>query len=140
MLTNQEDLDILARTIFGEARGELVKKTGGMKSLHAVAWVVKNRLKAKMYGNTITEVCKKPWQFSCWNPNDPNRKLLEKIAIDNKLLQTCTLAALEVLNDVVPDLTDGADHYHHYLIGPPYWTMAMQKTIKIGAHIFYRMR
>jgi len=30
---NEQDLDTLARTIFGEARGELRHPNGGMKSL-----------------------------------------------------------------------------------------------------------
>src|SRR3989338_5658067 len=136
---NQEDLDILARTIYGEARGELLKKTGGMKSLHAVAWVIKNRFKARVYGATIKDICLKPWQFSCWNPNDVNRKAIEKVQIDNKILQTCTIAALEVLNDIVPDCTEGANHYHNHLISPPYWALPMFKTVKIAGHIFYKI-
>jgi hypothetical protein len=42
----------------------------------AVAAIVLNRVRAGQparFGSTIEEVCKKPMQFSCWNPGtDPN--------------------------------------------------------------------
>ena len=54
------DLDILARTIYGEARGE---KTVGKK---AIACVVLNRYKSGKWfaGKTIAETCQKIYQFS----------------------------------------------------------------------------
>lgn len=61
------DIDILARTIYGEARGE------PWEGKIAVAWVVRNRAeRGGWWGDTIREVCLKPWQFSCWNETDPN--------------------------------------------------------------------
>jgi len=56
-----KDIDILARTIFGEARGEYDHPEGGMASLIAVGNVVMNRLQVKgRYGQSIQEVCLKP--------------------------------------------------------------------------------
>lgn len=68
----EHDIDILARTIYGEARGE---KTAGKK---AVACVIMNRYKAKKWfsGKTIAETCQKPWQFSCWNKTTQTAKRL----------------------------------------------------------------
>ncbi len=58
---------LLARCIWGEARGEPIQ--GKL----AVAHVVLNRVKAQSYyGKTIRDVILKPWQFSCFNENDPN--------------------------------------------------------------------
>lgn len=77
-----DDIDILARTIYGEARGE---KTIGKK---AIACVVLNRYKSGKWfaGKTIAETCQKKYQFSCWNPTDPNRqKILE--ASDSELAE-----------------------------------------------------
>lgn len=55
-----DDVDIIARTIMGEARGE----SGQGKA--AVGHVIVNRTKAdKWYSGTIFEVCRKPFQFSC---------------------------------------------------------------------------
>lgn len=60
-------LDTLTKTIWGEARGE------GREGMIAVAWVILNRASiGGWWGNSIETVCLKPWQFSCWNANDPN--------------------------------------------------------------------
>ena len=63
-----EDLDIMAKTMWGESRNQ---DTSGQI---AVASVIKNRAEARRwYGNTPKEVCLKEWQFSCWNEGDPNK-------------------------------------------------------------------
>ena len=83
---NDEDVDALARTVFGEARGEC------LSGQEAVASVILNRVAFSgrrggyWWGNTVYEVCHKPWQFSCWNQNDPNRRLLEQNGIRIKQL------------------------------------------------------
>ena len=64
-----ENLEYMARTIWGEARGE--DEQGKI----AVGHVIKNRRdKQTWMGKTIKDVCLKKWQFSCWNENDPNRE------------------------------------------------------------------
>ena len=62
------DIDILARTIYGEARGETDE------GKRAVGLCILNRYRSNKWfaGNTIAETCQKPWQFSCWNKKDPN--------------------------------------------------------------------
>ena len=51
--------DILARTIWAEARGD------GWEGMQAVASVVLNRVKQNSwYGKSIVAVCLFPWQFS----------------------------------------------------------------------------
>ena len=111
-IINTEDIDVLARTIYGEARGEYKRPDGGIASLIAVANVVMNRLKAKTwYGMTVKEVCQKPFQFSCWNKQDPNRALItsSKVAEDS-LFMTCQQVAQQVVTEQWPDLTRGSDH------------------------------
>lgn len=133
------DLDILARTIYGEARGELHHPTGGVESLHAVAWVVKNRAKHAQFSPYIYKVCMQPWQFSCWNLNDPNRRKLLDVTFDDKVFQECYLTAALVLFDRVNDCTNGANHYHSTYIAPPYWAVGQTPTITIGHHAFYKL-
>ena len=64
------DTDILARTIFGEARGE------GLEGMEAVACVIINRVKAKKWFTgyelingvkvpNVAQTCLKKAQFSC---------------------------------------------------------------------------
>ncbi|MFT8135469.1 hypothetical protein ACMYLZ_23150, partial [Salmonella enterica subsp. enterica serovar Enteritidis] len=68
--TSDKDRDILARTLWGEARGE------GQAGQIAVAWTIRNRVfdgKAKSWwGEGYAGVGLKPGRFSCWNKNDPN--------------------------------------------------------------------
>ena len=83
-MTAELDIDTLARTIYGEARGE------DRQSKIAVACVILNRVQQRKqcgYRNidgrkipTIAATCLKPWQFSCWNEKDPNRKVILKVS------------------------------------------------------------
>lgn len=126
------DLEVLARTIWGEARGE--KKEG----MAAVASVILNRTrKGGWFGETITQVCKKPWQFSCWNQDDPNcQKMLEITDMDPQYAQALIIAQ-KAVDGELPDSTGGATHYHEYKILPK-WAESMKKTTQIGNHIFYK--
>ena len=71
-------IDTLARTIYGEARGEPIR------GKEAVAAVVLNRVGRAMerggwwWGSSVAEVCRRPWQFSCWNADDANRTKIER--------------------------------------------------------------
>lgn len=132
------DVQILARTLYGEARGEYYKLDGGLSSLIAVANVVKNRQdQQSWYGKTIGEVCQKPYQFSCWNPHDPNLKLISTMIMD-PLFETCITVAEMVINGRWPDLTKGCDHYHATTMSTlPLWALSAKPKIKIGRHLFY---
>lgn len=70
MPVTDKDHDILARTLWGEARGE------SLAGHIAVAWTIRNRVndgRAKSWwGEGYTGVCQKPYQFSCWNKNVTN--------------------------------------------------------------------
>jgi N-acetylmuramoyl-L-alanine amidase len=136
---SENDLMILARTIYGEARGELRHVNGGMQSLEAVAWVVKNRAAQPRFSKSITNVCLQPWQFSCWNANDPNRAKLMNASLNDRLLQTCFLAATNVLFGNCVDVTYGADHYHAAHIPMPYWAKGAAPSAKIANHVFYKL-
>lgn len=117
---------IAARTIFGEARGE------GTVGMTAVAHVIKNRLNAGRFGQTVAEVCLAPFQFSAWNQNDPNRKLLLR-ANDNDLT-----VALGCWRDAFnsSDPTFGSTHYK--VVGvQAFWSVGHSPAATIGHHEFY---
>ena len=130
--------DILARTIWGEARGETL--TGK----EAVANVILNRLKlsqrrGKMWwGNGIEEICHKKMQFSCWNENDANYSKLVAVTEADQQFAICQRIARRALNGVLPDHTFGADHYHAGNITPS-WAEGRASTITIGHHVFYQL-
>lgn len=132
------DIDILTRTLYGEARGEYAQN--GPASLIAVANVIMNRFKKKKkYGQTITEVCLKPRQFSCWNQKDPNRPLLFQEDLESDpLFKICREIALNVLKGLWPDITRGSDHYHT-LSCTPSWARIGKIKLRLGRHIFYKL-
>jgi len=69
------DFEIMAKTIYGEARGE---SRQGQK---AVACVIFNRFRSGKWfaAKTLAGVCLKPLQFSCWNKSDPNSQILANL-------------------------------------------------------------
>ena len=73
--TIEEDLIILAKIIYREARG--IKITAHKA---AVVWCVLNRVDAG-YGKTIKEVATQKYQFA-WNPNTPVWEELYELARD----------------------------------------------------------
>lgn len=134
-----KDRQILAKTIYGEARGEYSRLNGGLSSLIAVGNVVMNRFKSGRFGATIGEVCQRPWQFSCWNRTDVNYALLTQEVMD-PLFDVCLDVAEHVIAGHWPDITKGADHYHAVsLPNYPAWTNHGKPTVRIGWHIFYKL-
>lgn len=128
------DVDVLARTLYGEARGE---KLEGMQ---AVAWVILNRAKRgpPRFPETIAEVCKQKWQFTCWAPGDPNAKVCAAATEADPFFALALYAAAGVLTGNVPDPTRGSDHYHTVGMSPyPSWASKMQLQAIIGQHRFY---
>ena len=142
IINNLEEIDILARTIYGEARGEYGRRDGGMAALIAVGNVVMNRLKAKTwYGLTLKEICQKPFQFSCWNRQDPNRALIMSSQIEQEpIFKICREVAQQVVTYQWPDLTQGSDHYYALtLSNPPAWSQQAQPRLKLGQHVFFKL-
>lgn len=130
-----DDTKILALCIYGEARGE------GIEGMLAVASVVLNR--ARMSKKTIKAICLQPRQFSCFNPEDPNREILEKIALNwdryieiNKYLRQSFWIAKGVIENWLISNVDKATHYHHISIKPS-WADKLERITRIGNHVFY---
>lgn len=129
----EEDILTLARTMWGEARGE---DNEGMK---AVCCAIINRFNSKKWfaGKTIAETCLKPWQFSCWNPTDPNRlKMLKLTYIELK--RELDLIK-EVTGGVYNDITSGATHYYAPKACPmPKWAKGKVPCYVHGNHLFFK--
>lgn len=131
LINPNAEIDTLARTLWGEARGE------GVRGMQAVANVITNRVnRGGWYGATYQEVCLKPYQFSCWLDTDPNyEKLLRVNEKDSQFAQAVQIAK-KAYNVELPDITGGAINYHAKSV-LPYWAKSMSKTATIGNHIFY---
>ncbi len=133
------DVNILARTIYGEARGEY--RLCGLAPLMAVANVVMNRVRLRTwFGATVGEVCQKPWQFSCWNDNDPNAKVIANLYLCDAVFDVCMEVADKVTSGAWPDLTKGCEHYHRcdMKVLPP-WARGVKPVVQIGSHVFYKV-
>lgn len=131
-------IDVLARTIWGEARGE------GTSGMSAVACVVLNRVKIAQekggfwWGDDIIRVCQKPQQFSCWNRADPNFRKLQAVDERDLYFATGVRIARRAIAGVLHDITKGATHYHADTI-VPYWAKGERPVAVIGHHIFYKI-
>lgn len=128
---------VLAQTMWGEARGE------GDEGMRAVANVVMNRTAlGGWWGDEVIAVCKKPWQFSAWNANDPNRPRMEKLRpggsdAEQAAFERAYVIAGRAIAGDLPDVTGGATHYHAPSVNPA-WASSLTYIGKIGAHTFYR--
>jgi spore germination cell wall hydrolase CwlJ-like protein len=135
---NELAIDVLARTLWGEARGE------DGQGMEAVANVVLNRVKVAddrggyWWGNDLISVCQKPYQFSCWNRSDPNYRKLLEITETNIHFATAMRIARRAVAGVLSDNTNGATHYHEKSILPS-WAKGQVPCAYIGRHIFYQL-
>jgi N-acetylmuramoyl-L-alanine amidase len=146
------DIDILigALTIHGEARG------CSQDGRTAIAHVLINRMRARSWwgrgtigyaDHTMAAVCLKPWQFSCWNANDPNQALLKSLqdryreAIQQKTCRAALKALIDALDGYEPDKTGGATHYLttalHKSARCPAWAAGNNNFVEIGKHRFF---
>jgi len=99
-----------------------------------------NRVRARSrYGNTIEYVCRYPAQFSCWNPGDINRPMMEKLDFEkDDLFRSCLAITAAVIFGLVKDPTSGATHFHVKDMDPkPFWAKN-EPVAKIGNHLFFK--
>lgn len=133
---NINEVQLLARTIYGEARGEYKKY--GRKALEAVGLVIRNRTIQRK--QTITKVCLQPYQFSCWNENDPNRKKIVEVSTNDSVFLVCLDVADKILTGITKDFIGGANHYYSDTMKePPYWATGQKPVAKVGHHIFFKL-
>lgn len=133
---SQKDIGILARTIWGEARGE---DTIGKQ---AVANVVLNRA-AEAYNHphfgdgTLAGACQAPWQFSCMNDTDPNKTKLLAVTAEDPVFAECQQIASDAANGLLEDNTGGATYYKVIGTYAP-WAEGKSPCFVHGHHEFYR--
>ena len=103
--------------------------------------LVMNRVHGEArYGQTIQGVCLKKMQFSCWNPMDPNRLVLQsEDRFKEPVWEKCHYVALQVSSGLWPDLTKGSNHYHARSIKIPFWARGVKPQVHMGQHVFYKL-
>ena len=119
---------IIAITILAEARGE---KQSGM---YAVGAVIAQRAFERK--RTATEICLKPYQFSCWNG-----KKLKNLEHLLKVPQAkYALALAKNIKLLSRDFVGFANHYHAtWMKKKPYWAKGQKPVKVIGQHVFYKL-
>ena len=119
---------IVAITILAEARGE------GQGGMYAVGAVIAQRAFEKK--RTPTEVCLKPYQFSCWNG-----KQLKNLEHLLKVPQgKYALALAKNIKLLSRDYVGYANHYHAtWMKKKPYWAKGEKPVKVIGQHAFYKL-
>lgn len=134
-----DDYDILARTIYGEARGE------DDDGKHAVAWTIRNRMVRDPWPDSVKGVCLQPMQFSCWNtPEQTGQPWIRTVKFSDRTLQVCMWAGMGVMLGKVDDPTGGADHYmtlaryREVQDDRSHWVHKLNETCVIGAHVFFK--
>ncbi len=141
-IVTELDLDTLTRTLYGEARGECVEGQIGvihviLNRLRQPGWWSRHR--DSIPDDTIAAVCRDPWQFSCWNPNDPNLPKLTAVGKGDLVYRRlCDLVEAVVIEGAHPDPTRGATHYK-VRAWPARWAENRTPVASIGVHDFYRL-
>jgi len=138
------DAQLLALTIYGEARGE------SMAGKIAVGAVILERVDHRDWdGRTIHDVCLKPLQFSCYNEKDPNFGKLMKIAEQwdkamslDPALNECYGIATGLLDGSIlrtPEIAAANCCQYATAAGAKAvkWDDKMTVVARIGNHIFY---
>lgn len=127
------NIDVLARTIWGEARGE------GRGGMEAVASVVMNRYRSEAWytAPSVAGVAMKRLQFSAWNTSDPNYTAMINVDESDPAFELARKIAIEAISGALADQTGGATHYHANSITAPVWTQGATRTAQIGKHLFY---
>lgn len=107
MTVDPVDLLYLAKTLYGEARGQ------NYQSKLAVAWIIRNRVASGIWGSSYRSVVTAPYQFTCWSKTiDPgNYAAIQDPS--GRAWEDCKRAAEEVLMaDEAESLLPGAINYY----------------------------
>jgi len=117
---NKSEMDIMARIIYGEARGE------PYKGQVAVGAVVMNRIRSGQFPDTIRGVVFQPGAFTAVD--------------DGQYWLTPNATAYKAALDAVRgwDPTYGALYYFNPKTATSKWIWSRQQTVTIGNHIFAR--
>lgn len=137
--------EIVALTLWGEARGQPIQGIVG------VANVIANRTRdpARRWGLTWQDVCLRRWQFSCWIPEGGRanyERMVEAVSdlailrpLKDKVMRQCWWVARGVVDDMILDVTKGANHYYAATIPEPKWARGQEPTVVMGLHRFYKL-
>lgn len=115
---SQGEIDLLARTISAEARGE------PYEGQVAVGAVILNRVEHPSFPNTIAGVVYQSGAFSCMDDGQFNQPVSD----------TSRKAAVDAINGWDP--SGGAIYYYNPVTATSKWIRSRPIIVTIGAHVF----
>lgn len=131
--TDAYKFSLLLLCIWREARGESLQAKIG------VAWSIRNRVnKPGWWGKDWDGIILHPFQYSSFNPTDPNAN---KIPYTNDMSYLdCEEAAMNAFSGAGADPTLGATSYFDKSLdsNPPSWAAEMTHACDIGGLHFYK--
>ena len=116
--SSASDVQLIARAINGEARGE------PYEGQVAVGAVILNRVKSPDFPNTIAGVIYQPWAFTAVNDGQINLEPND----------TAYQAARDAMNGWDP--TYGCLYYYNPEVATSEWIFTRQTVVTIGKHVF----
>ena len=124
-------LYILALCIWRQARGE------SFRGKLLVGFTIKNRVKDPRWPRTYEGVITQKWQFSAFNPSDPNAVKYPNTGEENPVEDAAWLECVKVAETVLNSSTSitSANHYHTKNIKPS-WSDEASIVDREGNHIF----
>ncbi|MBB3267574.1 hypothetical protein FHW79_005235 [Azospirillum sp. OGB3] len=134
-LQSMPEDELLARVLWGEARGE------GVAGMSAVAAVVMTRVaNPRWWGRDLRSVLLQRAQFSCLMNNDPNLPKLLGVGVADPAYRLALSIARQAIAGTLADETGGADHYLVTAIQDrTKWAKGRAPTAEIGRHSFFRL-
>lgn len=129
-MTDTYDLDIMARTLYGEAQ---VNNEADAK---AIACVIMNRVRFRQWPDSPAAVCKQKWQFSCWWDD---KALARMNAAKGQWFEVCKRIARDAIAGRLEDVTSASTHYYATYIKAPAWAKGKKPVYapKGSPHVFF---
>lgn len=125
------ETEILARTIYGEAR------SGDVEDATAIACVILNRVGYRNWPNNVADVCLQPLQFSVWNETDAGRaRMLRAERGKTAWFDQCWQIAEQALKGGLTDKTRTSTHYHTRAVAPR-WSKGKTPCYETQGHIYF---
>src|SRR6185312_320831 len=125
-----DDQQVMARTLYGEARG------GGETLMRCTGHVIMNRVRDNRWPDSPAKVCLQPHQFSCWSGAPailPDFHTMMMADLNDPLFLQANIIALSCMGDrYSEDITKGANMYYAQTISAPSWVQRAQLMYKYG--------
>ena len=125
------ETEVLARTIYGEAR------SGDVEDATAIACVILNRVGYRNWPSNVADVCLQPMQFSVWNESDAGRaRMLRAERGKTAWFDECWKIAEEALRGALTDKTRTSTHYHTRAVAPR-WSKGKTPCYQTQGHLYF---